>query len=122
MNLSVVVAALEGCPFAALNDPGLMEKALSEAVAAGRFTELHRHVHLFEPQGITAAVVLSESHIAIHTWPEHGVMFIDIASCSGELAARAAFERICELVPHTTIKRDDFAFATRARAVAARAG
>ena len=121
MNLSVVVAALEGCSFADLNDAGLVGRALTEAVRAGRFTELHRHVHQFEPQGVTAAVVLSESHIAIHTWPEHGVLFVDIASCSGELSARAAFESILALVPHAAEKHGQFAYNSRAQAMSARA-
>lgn len=122
MNLSVVVATLEGCSFKDLNDPALVNAMLTQAVAAGRFTELHRHVHLFEPQGVTAAVVLSESHIAIHTWPEHGVLFVDIASCSGELASRAAFEAIARLVPHASVKRDNYAYETRAQVLATKVG
>lgn len=122
MNVSVVVATLEGCPFEALNDRAVIEEALTQAVAAGRFTELHRYVHVFEPQGLTAAVVLSESHIAIHTWPEHGIFFVDIASCSGELAAQAAFDAVKKLVPHAEVKRDMLAFESRAQVMRTRVG
>ncbi len=107
MQLSVIVATLEGCPFTALDDAELIDKVLGEAVKAGGFTLLHRYVHRFHPQGVTGAAVLSESHVAIHTWPEHGVLFIDIATCSGERPTEAAFERICALIPHATVRRHD---------------
>ena len=122
MNLSVVVATLEGCSFEHLNDPAHMHRVLTDAVSAGNFTELHRYLHVFEPQGLTGAVILSESHIAIHTWPENGVMFIDIASCSGEVAARAAFESICRNVPHAVAKRDNLAYECRERILRTRVG
>ena len=107
MNLSVIVATLEGCPFDLLDDPTFVEHLLSEAVRAGGFTLLHHHVHRFSPQGVTGAAVLSESHVAVHSWPEHGLLFVDLATCSGEAATHAAFARICELVPHATIQRRD---------------
>ncbi len=122
MNLSVVVATLEGCSFEHLNDAGLMHKVLSDAVAAGNFTELHRYLHVFEPQGLTGAVILSESHIAIHTWPENGVMFVDLASCSGEVAARAAFESICRNIPHARVQRDNLAYECRNEIMRTRVG
>jgi S-adenosylmethionine decarboxylase len=107
MNLSIIVATLEGCPFALLDDPEFIDRLMSEAVAAGGFTLLHRHVHRFTPQGVTGAAVLSESHVAVHSWPEHGVLFVDLATCSGEAVTRAAFDRICALVPHRAVVRRD---------------
>lgn len=122
MNLSVVVATLEGCSFSQLNDPAFMHRVLTAAVSAGNFTELHRYVHVFSPQGLTGAVILSESHIAVHTWPENGVLFVDIASCSGEVAARAAFESILRAVPHAVVKRDNLAYECRAEILRSRVG
>jgi S-adenosylmethionine decarboxylase len=107
MNLSIIVATLEGCPFDVIDDPELIEQLLHEAIAAGGFTLLHSHVHRFQPQGVTGAAVLSESHLAVHSWPEEGVLFVDLATCSGDEATRAAFERICALVPHTGVRRRD---------------
>ena len=37
--------------------------------------------HKFEPQGVTAVAMLSESHISIHTWPEKGEAAVDIFTC-----------------------------------------
>jgi S-adenosylmethionine decarboxylase len=105
MQLSIIVATIEGCRFDQLDDVHFIEHLLVEAVSAGGLTMLHKHVHKFEPQGVTAAAVLSESHLAVHTWPENGLLFIDIATCSTAEATQAAFERVCALVPHTSINR-----------------
>ena len=41
--------------------------------------------HQFEPQGVTGTVLLAESHLAIHTWPEFGFASIDIYTCGTEI-------------------------------------
>lgn len=38
--------------------------------------------HSFDPEGITLAYILSESHLLIHTWPEMGIIHIDLVTCS----------------------------------------
>ena len=38
--------------------------------------------HQFEPQGVTGTVLLAESHIAIHTWPEAGFVTVDVYVCN----------------------------------------
>lgn len=38
--------------------------------------------HQFEPQGVTGTVLLAESHLAIHTWPEHGFVTVDVYVCN----------------------------------------
>ena len=110
MELTIIVATLEGCSFAQLDDPSEVERALCESVEAGGFTMLHHHVHKFAPQGVTGAAVLSESHVALHSWPEHGVLFIDIATCSGVGPTEAAFDRICEIFDHARVKRQDIGY------------
>jgi S-adenosylmethionine decarboxylase len=105
MQLSIIAATLEGCPFAPLDDADFIGRLLEGAVAAGKLTMLHRYTHEFSPQGVTATAVLSESHINVHTWPERGLLFIDIATCSTEEATRAAFDWICAQVPHATVQR-----------------
>jgi S-adenosylmethionine decarboxylase len=37
--------------------------------------------HQFSPQGVSGVVVISESHLAIHTWPEHGYAAVDVFTC-----------------------------------------
>ena len=53
-----------------------------EAVAASGLTIVGERFVQFEPQGVTGTVLLAESHLAIHTWPEHGFVTIDVYVCN----------------------------------------
>jgi len=65
-----------------LNDPDRIDAILREAAQAARATILHSHFHHFEPGGgVSGVVVLAESHISIHTWPERNFAAIDIFMC-----------------------------------------
>lgn len=76
-----VLADLSECDCKLLNDRVRLVKLLYEAAEAARATVLNIASHEFEPQGITALALLSESHISIHTWPEYGHAVIDILTC-----------------------------------------
>ena len=52
----------------------------SAAIASGA-TVLKTVSHKFEPQGITAICLLSESHVSAHTWPEKGESAVDFFTC-----------------------------------------
>ncbi len=65
-----------------LDDRGLIETALREAVAACGATLLHIHLHRFTSNGgISGVAVLAESHISVHTWPERRFAAVDIFMC-----------------------------------------
>ena len=62
--------------------------------------------HQFEPYGVSAAYILSESHLSVHTWPECGYVALDIFTCgSDECALKALDLLIDELKPATVEKR-----------------
>ena len=65
-----------------LTDPAGIDAALRQAALAAGATILHSHFHHFEPNGgVSGVVVLAESHISIHTWPERHFAAIDIFMC-----------------------------------------
>ena len=65
-----------------LSDPALIDQSLCEAALAAGATILHSHFHHFSPNGgVSGVVVLAESHISIHTWPERDFAAIDIFMC-----------------------------------------
>ncbi len=65
-----------------LDDRGRIEKALRDCVAAAGATLLHLHLHRFTLNGgISGVAVLAESHITIHSWPEHGYAALDVFMC-----------------------------------------
>ena len=57
------------------------EKALREMVDALDVHLLDLHVYPFSPVGVTGMAIVSESHLVIHTWPEHGYAAVDIFTC-----------------------------------------
>ena len=65
-----------------LTDPAQIDAALREAAEAANATILHSHFHHFGPDGgVSGVLVLAESHISIHTWPERDFAAIDIFMC-----------------------------------------
>jgi len=67
--------------FALLNDADELQKLLRNVTELTGLRSLESVMHQFSPQGISAALLLSESHIAIHTWPESGVAYIAMTTC-----------------------------------------
>ena len=76
-----------------LNDLSKIEEVLIHAAKVSGATVLHSYLHPFEPSGVSGVVVLAESHISIHTWPEDGYAALDIFMC-GEANATLAVEYI----------------------------
>ncbi len=65
-----------------LADPDHIDRALREAAMAAGATILHSHFHHFSPNGgVSGVIVLAESHISIHTWPERDFAAVDIFMC-----------------------------------------
>ncbi|MDQ8020356.1 MAG: adenosylmethionine decarboxylase [Moraxellaceae bacterium] len=72
-------------------DTARIERLLRDAAAAAGATPIHAHFHPFgEGQGVTGVLLLKESHISIHTWPEHGYAAVDIFMCGTAQAMLAA--------------------------------
>ncbi|MGV3279106.1 adenosylmethionine decarboxylase [Rickettsiales bacterium LUAb2] len=64
-----------------LNSPKDIEDMLIEAAKAAGATVLYSYMHPFEPHGVSGVVVLAESHISIHTWPERNYAALDVFMC-----------------------------------------
>lgn len=86
-----VIIELWGCS-EVINDAGLVETAMRNAVSAANATLLDIFVHEFSPQGVTGVAVLAESHLSIHTWPEYGYVAADVFTCGSTTKPEAAAE------------------------------
>ena len=65
-----------------------------QASEASGMTIVGDSFHQFEPAGVTGTVLLAESHLAIHTWPEHGFVTIDVYVCNYTTDNSAKAERL----------------------------
>lgn len=83
-----------GCCAEMLNNEQTLLRYMRDSVEKAGATWLGQVSHSFEPQGVTALGLLSESHISIHTWPEIGYAAVDIFTCGD----RADPQQACKLL------------------------
>jgi S-adenosylmethionine decarboxylase len=85
-----LLADLAGIDALLLTDAAAIDGLLREAALAAGARILHSHFHTFGPGlGVTGVLLLAESHISIHTWPEHGFAAADIFMCGDAQPQRA---------------------------------
>jgi S-adenosylmethionine decarboxylase len=90
-----LLADLHGCQH--LGDPVVVEAALRAAVTAAGATLIDIRLHHFGGyQGVTGVALLAESHLSIHTWPEHDLAAIDIFLCGPAQQVEAALQTISQ--------------------------
>ena len=74
------------CDTTILNDKVRVREIMIEAVRQAKATIVTDVFHTFSPHGVSGVVVIAESHVAIHTWPEYGYAAVDIFTCSKSVA------------------------------------
>jgi len=74
------VVQLHGVAHERIDDPDALVSALRQAVKELCLTRVSDHTHYFGP-GVSSVIILSESHLSAHTWPELGYVHLDIVTC-----------------------------------------
>ncbi|WP_404404247.1 adenosylmethionine decarboxylase [Jeotgalibacillus malaysiensis] len=90
-----VIAELWGCDFEKLNSMELIEQTFVDAALKSGAEVREVAFHKFAPQGVSGVVIISESHLTIHSFPEHGYASIDVYTC-GDLDPNVAANHIAE--------------------------
>ncbi len=85
-----------------LNDEKHIYDTLVSAAKAADVMIINVTTHQFSPHGVTGYLLLAESHISIHTWPEHGYAAVDVFTCGGK--PKAALEEIKKQLKATKTK------------------
>jgi S-adenosylmethionine decarboxylase len=88
------ISDLYGCSHKKLDDESFIREALVQAAERSGATLLSLTSHKFQPQGVTALALLSESHISIHTWPELGYAAVDAFTCGTHTDPKKACEHL----------------------------
>lgn len=73
------------CDKSILNSHSRCETIMVKAAERAKAHIIKSVFHKFNPHGVSGVVVISESHLAIHTWPEYGYAAIDIFTCGDEI-------------------------------------
>ncbi len=78
---------------------------LETAVKVADLTKISSHYYQFQPHGATGVILLAESHISIHTWPEHGIATVDVYTCGDPSKAYRAMDYIISTLEPTRVDK-----------------
>ena len=79
-----ISCVMHGIDAKILNDHKKLESILLRALKKDRFAILEKASHVFNPRGYTLVILLAESHVSIHTYPEYDSLYFSLYSCRGE--------------------------------------
>jgi len=85
-----LLVELRECNSSLLNDVKKAKEMMIAAAKEAGATVLGAHFHEFSPHGVTGVVVIAESHLSIHTWPEYGYAAVDVFTCGDTLQPSVA--------------------------------
>jgi S-adenosylmethionine decarboxylase len=86
------VAEASGCDASIIGRVETVEGILTRAAEVAGVTIWAISFHRFAPNGVSGVIVISESHLSVHTWPEHGYVALDIFTCGDDAKPEAAVE------------------------------
>jgi len=84
------------CNPSVLNDAEAIEKEMVKAAELIEATIISSSSHAFSPHGVSAVVVIAESHLTMHTWPEHGYAAVDLFFCTKKIEPWIAIDHLKE--------------------------
>jgi S-adenosylmethionine decarboxylase len=84
------------CDHEAINSLDIVRSSMVEAAKRAQATIVDVVFHEFNPFGISGVVVIAESHLAIHTWPEYRYAAVDVFSCGEVLQPQVAVDYLVE--------------------------
>ena len=88
-----LIAEYYGCDTEVIDDLEAIRRALRQAAEAVGATVVGEAFHRYAPQGVSGTLLIAESHLSIHTWPEAGYVAVDIFTCGG-LDPRPGFRQL----------------------------
>lgn len=96
-----LVVELFGCEQSRLDDERLLRVESAAAAEAMAASVVAVHAHRFLPHGVSVVVVLRESHLTLHTWPEYGTASLDLFVCGSSTKPEAARNHLLRVLGAT---------------------
>lgn len=91
-----ILMEFHDCNAELLDDIRFLENSMNKAAQLANATIIKSVFHQFSPQGVTGIVVIAESHLSIHTWPEHGYAAVDFFTCNSNMNYLSTFDFLGE--------------------------
>ncbi len=102
-----VIMELYGCPSEAIATVSSVKELVDTIIKESGVNRISEFYHQFRPHGVTGIVLLAESHISVHTWPEKGYVALDIYTCGSATKALKAAEVAVEVFrPKKVVRKD----------------
>ena len=92
-----ILVEFSGCSPEIMNSVSTIENAMVDAAQKAGATVINSTFHHFSPYGVSGVVVIQESHLAIHTWPEYGYAAVDLFTCGDEVDPWVSFDFLNEV-------------------------
>ena len=92
------------CDVEVINNLKKIKEHLIKAAQLAEATIVSDTFHMFSPQGVSGVVVIAESHMAIHTWPEFSCVAVDIFTCSEKMDTQKAIDYLAKAFQAKKIK------------------
>lgn len=89
-----IIVEYYNCKSEVLNSVVLIQQSMEEAARKSGATIINATFHHFSPYGVSGVVVIQESHLAIHTWPEYGYASVDLFTCGGTVDPWVAYDHL----------------------------
>lgn len=97
-----VISELWGCNIEKLNNMKFIEETFVDAALRSGAEVREVAFHKFAPHGVSGVVIISESHLTIHSFPEHGYASIDVYTCGDRIDPNVAANFIAEALEADT--------------------
>lgn len=89
-----ILAEFYNCSHSAINDEAGIEELFLKAAKDAGATIISWDFHKFSPHGVSGVVVIAESHLTIHTWPEFGYCAVDVFTCGDKIDNKLCLEML----------------------------
>lgn len=91
-----IIAELSQCNPESLRSLTKVKRSMVEAAKRAKAEIREIKFHRFSPEGISGVIIIAESHLAIHTWPENEYAAFDIYTCGNNTSPEKAYEYLIE--------------------------
>jgi S-adenosylmethionine decarboxylase len=102
-----LLAELSECGSTLLNDLPQLEKVMKEAARLSGATVVDAVFHRYNPQGLSGLVIIAESHLSIHTWPEYNYAAVDCFTCGTNTDPWKALDYLVDKLECRSVKVQD---------------
>ncbi len=99
-----ILADMYGIEPELLERKEFMMEVVERSIRVGNLTKISSDYYQFEPMGASGIILLAESHLSFHTWPEYGMITLDIFTCGDPEKAQISFEYIKDCLKPQTIE------------------